>query len=160
VLSKKTKYALKSLILLARTDAERPVSAAEIAELEAIPRKFLEQILVELRLGGFLVSRKGKEGGYLLARPAAEITFGQVVRALEGPLALLPCVSQTAYRKCDECQDETSCSIRIVMKKVRDETARILDGTSLTDMLDASHAAVAEALAEQVEGRTGGAHAR
>jgi len=109
---------------------------ADIAAEENIPRKFLELILLDLRKNGILESRKGKGGGYLLAKPASEVSFGRVIRLMDGPLAPLPCVSETAYRRCDECADEHTCEIRLVMKMVRDQTARILDGTTLADALD------------------------
>ena len=136
MLSKKTKYALKALQYLARAKDRGPVLIAEIASNEGIPQKFLEAILLELKKEGFLESRKGKGGGYFLGRPAESITLGAVVRKMEGPLALLPCVSQTAYRRCDECHDERTCGIRMIMKDVRDRTAEILDRTSLADVED------------------------
>ena len=104
---------------------------SQLAERQRLPRKFLEAILLELKRHGLLHSKKGKGGGYFLSRPASEITVGQVIRVLDGPLALIPCVSQTAYRKCDECVDEQTCGIRLAMKAVRDATAQILDNTSL-----------------------------
>jgi Rrf2 family protein len=112
------------------------VLIAEIAASEKIPQKFLEAILLELKKEGFLESRKGKGGGYSLGRAPEAITLGAVVRKMEGPLALLPCVSQTAYRRCDECTDERTCGLRMAMKDVRDRTAEILDGTTLADMED------------------------
>ena len=136
MLSKKTKYALKALQYLARAKDRGPVLIAEIASNEGIPQKFLEAILLELKKEGFLESRKGKGGGYFLGRPAESIMLGAVVRKMEGPLALLPCVSQTAYRRCDECHDERTCGLRMVMKDVRDRTAEILDNMSLTDVED------------------------
>jgi Rrf2 family protein len=134
MLSKKTKYALQAMQYLSRVRDRGPVLIAEIAEQEGIPRKFLEAILLELKKEGFLDSRKGKGGGYFLARPPEGITFGAVVRKLEGPLALLPCVSQMFYRRCDECRDEETCGLRMVMKDVRDRTAEILDNTTFADV--------------------------
>ena len=98
---------------------------SRIARLKGIPKKFLEQILLEPRKQGILQSHKGKGGGYLLGKPSYEITMGQVVRMIDGPLAPLPFVSQTTYRKCTECFDERTRGIRVVMKEVRDSTARI-----------------------------------
>ena len=134
MLSKKTKYALQALILLTKEYGRGPVLISELAEKEGIPKKFLELILLNLKNKGILQSKKGKGGGYLLGKPPDRITLGEVIRILDGPLAPLPCVSQTAYRKCDECEDEMTCGIRQVMKQVRDETARILDGTTLLDL--------------------------
>ncbi len=133
MLTKKSKYGLKAVLYLAAQDAGRgPVLVSELAERERIPRKFLEAILLELNRHGLLQSKKGKGGGYFLSRKPSEITIGQVVRALGGPLALVPCVSQTAYARCEECLDEATCGIRKAMKDVRDATAEILDNTTLS----------------------------
>jgi Rrf2 family protein len=134
VLSRKSKYGLKALLLLAREAGRGPVLISDVAAREAIPKKFLEAILLELKRHGLVESRKGKGGGYFLRRDATEITFGDVIRVLEGPLALVPCVSQTAYMKCAECVDERTCGVRVAMKDVRDATARILDNTTLADI--------------------------
>jgi Rrf2 family protein len=135
MLSKKAKYALKALLALAKEHDQGPVLISDIAQQENIPKKFLELILLELKHQGILQSKKGKGGGYFLGKAPEAITIGQVVRVVDGPLAPLPCVSQTAYMKCDECEDEKTCGIRIMMKEVRDATANILDGTSLADVL-------------------------
>lgn len=134
MLTKKTKYALKALIFLVREHRQGPVLISDLSEREGIPKKFLEQILLSLKNKGILQSKKGKGGGYLLGRPPETITLGEVIRALDGPLAPIPCVSQTAYVKCEECADEATCGIRVVMKQVRDETAKILDGTTLASL--------------------------
>lgn len=107
---------------------------SELAEREAIPRKFLEAILLDLNRHGLVQSKKGKGGGYFLRRPPSEVTFGDAVRALEGPLALVPCVSQTAYQRCADCLDEEICGVRLAMREVRDATARILDNMTLADV--------------------------
>ena len=135
MLSKKTKYGLRALLVLAQKWNQGPVLIADLAKEESIPKKFLEMILLELKKKGLLHSQRGKGGGYLLAKKPEEITLGMVIRVLEGPLAPLPCVSQMAHRKCDECLDERTCGIRSVMQAVRDSTANILDGTSLADIL-------------------------
>jgi Rrf2 family protein len=135
MLSKKAKYALRALLALAKENGHGPVLISDLAERESIPKKFLELILLELKKQGILQSKKGKGGGYFLGKAPEAINLGDVIRVLDGPLAPLPCVSQTAYMKCDECEDETTCGIRIVMKEVRDATARILDGTNLADVL-------------------------
>ena len=144
MISKKTKYALKALTHLALNEAHgRPVLIADLAQSEGIPKKFLEAILLELRNHGVLHSKKGKGGGYTLARPAEAIVLGSIIRMLEGPLAPLPCVSQTAYQRCEECRDEATCGIRLVMKQVADATAKILDNTSLAEMCrQVDHAAM------------------
>src|SRR5262245_8567215 len=139
MLSMKAKYGLRALTVLAREYGRGPVLIADLAATERIPRKFLELILLELKRKGVLRSKKGKGGGYSLSRPPAEVSIGELIRALDGPLALLPCVSQTAYRRCDECIDEMTCGIRSVMKEVRDRTAEVLDGTTLEDLILRSH---------------------
>ena len=138
MISKKTKYGLQALLLLAREYGQGPLLISELAEREGIPKKFLEYILLQLKNAGVLQSQKGKGGGYALAKAPAEISVGQAVRILEGPLAPVPCVSVMAYQKCQECRDERTCGIRLVMKDVRDAMARILDHTSLQDMLQRS----------------------
>ena len=135
MLSRKAKYGLKAVLFLAQRSGEGPVLIEEIAVAEGIPRKFLEQILLELKKKGLLHSRMGRGGGYQLGRAPEEIFMGEIVRALDGPLAPVPCVSVIAYRRCDECADENSCGIRLVMKEVRDSIAHILDTASLADVI-------------------------
>jgi Rrf2 family protein len=134
LLSRKSKYGLKALLLLAQEAGRGPVLVADLADRDAIPKKFLEAILLELNRHGFVQSRKGKGGGYFLRRKPTEITLGDVIRALEGPLAAVPCVSQTAYARCIECVDERTCGVRLAMQEVRDATAQILDNTTLADI--------------------------
>jgi Rrf2 family protein len=134
LLSRKSKYGLKALLLLAEETGKGPVLISRLAERDALPKKFLEAILLDLKRHGIVESRKGKGGGYYLRRSPDEITFGEVIRVLEGPLALVPCVSQTAYTRCVECLDEPTCGVRLAMQEVRDATARILDGTTLSDI--------------------------
>ncbi len=134
MLSSKAKYGLKAMVHLARRAGNGSVLIADIAEAEIIPKKFLDAILLELKKSGLLSSKKGKGGGYVLARPADSIMVGDIVRLLDGPLAPVPCVSRTAYRRCEDCADETGCAIRAVMGEVRDAIAAILDRTSLADM--------------------------
>ncbi len=132
MLTQRSRYALRAMLFLADQPAgSSPVPMNRIAASANVPRKFLELILADLREAGFLNSTRGKAGGYLLSRPAHLISLGEIVRVIEGPLALVPCVSRTAYRPCNDCRDEASCAIRLAMARVRDETARILDGTSL-----------------------------
>jgi Rrf2 family protein len=132
-LSKKTKYALRAMYALTRGFGGGPILIAEMARSESIPKTFLEQILLKLKSSGLVESKKGKGGGYALARPPAEITLGQVIRLIEGPLAPLPCASETAYRKCDECPDDRYCETKLVMRDVRDAIAAILDRTTLLE---------------------------
>ncbi len=135
MLQKKSKYAIRALLALARRPEQEPVLIADLAAQERIPKKFLELILLVLRNKGILQSKRGKGGGYFLGRNPEAISLGEVIRALDGPIALVPCVSHTAYRKCDECEDELTCGIRSVMNDVRDATAAIFDRESLADVL-------------------------
>lgn len=135
MLSMRTKYALKALVHLAKSRETGPVQIGDIAEAQKLPRKFLEQILLELKNLRVLKSRQGKGGGYLLAKDPSQVAVGQIVRAFNGPLALVPCVSVTAFGKCAECLDFEHCGVRRIMKKVRDTTAGILDGTSLETLV-------------------------
>ncbi|HET8962836.1 MAG TPA: Rrf2 family transcriptional regulator [Chitinophagales bacterium] len=133
MLSKKAKYGLMAVFRLAKEYGKQPMLIVELAEQENIPRKFLEIILLELKNEGILISKMGKGGGYTLAKSPSKIKIGQVVRALDGPLAPIPCVSKTAYQPCEECVSERTCNIRLIMKQVREATATILDTTSLAD---------------------------
>jgi Rrf2 family protein len=141
MLSKKSKYALKALSVLSQEYGSGPILISDIARRERIPRRFLELILLELKNNGVLRSRKGKGGGYMLSKPPGQTSVGSVLRMLEGPLAPLPCASKTAYQRCDECIDERTCGVRILMKEVRDATAAILDSTTLADVLKRSRTA-------------------
>ena len=134
MLSKKSKYGLQALMALADAPEGSSVLIADLAEEERIPKKFLEAILLELKKQGILQSKKGKGGGYQLAKHPSQIKLGQVLRILDGPLAPVSCVSQSAYKRCDECKDEYRCGIRLIMKDVRDAIANILDNTSLEEM--------------------------
>lgn len=136
MLSQKCKYALQALLALAREPTPDLLLVSDIAERENLPKKFLEAILLELNRNGLVRSRRGRGGGYALAKPADLITFGQVVRIIDGPLAPLSCVSVNYYRRCDDCKDEQSCDIRKVMRRVRDAIADELDGTSLQDAIN------------------------
>ncbi|RJF79452.1 Rrf2 family transcriptional regulator [Azospirillum cavernae] len=136
MLSQKAKYALRALIMLAeQANNDDLILIADIAERENIPRKFLEAILVELRKHGLLYAKRGKSGGYRLARPASEISFGEVIRLIDGHLAPLPCASKFSFKPCEDCGDPAVCSVRWLMMQVRDATAGVLDNHSLSDAL-------------------------
>jgi Rrf2 family protein len=143
MLSKRSKYAIKALLALADHERGEPVRIVDLAQEEQIPPKFLELILLGLKNQGILQSRKGKGGGYLLARDPADIYLGQIVRMFDGPLAPVPCASQTAYVACADCPEEAVCGVHLAMKAVRDATAKVLDGTSIASlrrqMADVSH---------------------
>lgn len=132
MLSSKARYALRALVELAREPAGQ-ITAGELALRADAPRKFLEAILLELARRRIVVSRRGKFGGYSLARAPESITFAEVIRVLDGPLALAPCVSRLSFRKCDDCPDLATCSIREALLRARDATAEVLEGYSLAE---------------------------
>lgn len=134
MLTNKGKYGLKAMVYLAGLPPAKLAQIAEIAEANAIPKKFLDQILSELRNAGLVHSKKGKAGGYALAKAAGSISVGQIVRVLDGPLAPIQCASVNAYRPCGDCGDETYCSVRLVMLEARNAISAVLDSRSLTEM--------------------------
>lgn len=134
MLTKKAKYGLKAMVHLAGVRPGETALVAEIAATNQIPKKFLDAILGELRNAGFVHSKKGKGGGYMLAKDPGDIGVGNIVRALDGPLAPIQCASKTVYRRCDDCTDETRCAVRLVMLRARDAIAEVLDKTSLEQM--------------------------
>jgi len=133
MLSQKARYALRALVQLARAGVDKQLTAGEIAARADAPRKFLEAILLELGRRRLIISRRGKFGGYSLARAPEEITFAEVIRVIDGPLALAPCVSQMAFRKCDDCEDIETCSMRPALLKARDATSEALEGYTLAE---------------------------
>lgn len=133
MLSKKSQYAFKALMYLAQNDDKGPVLIAEISKKKKIPLKFLENILLELKKGGVLESKKGKGGGYYFAVPPAEVPMAKIIRLLDGPIALLPCVSLNFYEKCKNC-DEKSCGLHDMMVLVRDATLRVLEKRTVADI--------------------------
>ena len=133
MLTRKGKYGLKALAALSHAEPGQVLGVAELARANAIPKKFLDAILAELRNAGFVHSRKGKLGGYGLARSADEIMIGHVVRVLDGPLAPIPCASRTRYQPCEDCEVET-CHVRHLMLEVRNAIAEVLDKTSLAQL--------------------------
>src|SRR5512139_297540 len=152
MISQKTRYALRALLYLVERGDDRPVQLASIAETQQIPRKYLELIMLDLKKAGIVSSVRGPSGGYQLARPAEEISFGEVIRTLEGPIALVPCASVNFYARCGDCHDEATCAIRRVMLVVRDKSAEILDNMSLAQA--GGFELLAERRKEAVERRT------
>lgn len=134
MISNKTKYAIKALLSIYRNKSGNPVHISDIAKDQNIPQKFLELILLDLKRIGVIDSKRGKGGGYFLTKEPDEIKIGNVIRYFEGPLALLPCASVTKYRKCADCKDEDACNLRHLMQDVREQTAKILDNTSLREL--------------------------
>ncbi|APG60284.1 RrF2 family transcriptional regulator [Christiangramia salexigens] len=134
MLSKKTKYGIKALTYIARIKERKPVQTSEISESENISLKFLESILLELRKSGFLGSKKGKGGGYYLIKQPEDIKMTSVIRVLEGPIAMVPCVSLNYYERCDDCPDENTCSVHRLMIQVRDASLNVLGENTLSDI--------------------------
>lgn len=132
----KGKYGLKAMVHLASVPTGRLTLSEEIAKANGISKKFLDAILGDLRGAGFVLARKGRNGGYALSRPAADIRVGHVLRVLDGPLAPVACASRTAYRRCDNCADEARCHVRLVMLDVRNAISAVLDGTTLEQLRD------------------------
>ncbi|TYP99471.1 BadM/Rrf2 family transcriptional regulator [Tenacibaculum adriaticum] len=135
MLSKRTKYGIKSLTFIARQEKGVKVQIATISESENISHKFLESILLTLRKAGFLGAKKGKGGGYYLLKEAKDIKMTEIIRTLEGPIAMLPCVSLNYYEKCDDCPDEEACSVHKLMIQVRDNTLKVLHNNTLADLV-------------------------
>ena len=145
MISQKAKYALRALMSLAKAGPETTLRIADIAAADHIPQKFLERILLDLRNRGYVASRRGSAGGYMLLKPANEITYGEILRLIDGPIAPLPCLSLTAYRRCEDCGDEAACEIRQVFQRVAVATREVLDKTTIADSLGAKSGARARA---------------
>ena len=133
MLTNKGKYGLKAMLHLAGLGEREIAQVAQIAEANHIPKKFLDQIFADLRRAGLVHSKKGKAGGYALAKPAHEIRVGQIIRALDGPIAPFLCASANFYRPCGDC-DENVCAVRRLMIQARDALSNVLDGQTLADM--------------------------
>ena len=143
MISKKAKYALKALKVLAQEyESKKPLLISYIAEKEKIPKKFLEAILLDLRNQGVLQSQKGKGGGYLLRIPPSQLSFSKVLRVIDGPIAPTLCVSLYFYGKCDDCADETTCTLRWVMEKWRDANLAVLDHTTHDELIQKPELAI------------------
>jgi Rrf2 family protein len=136
MLSRKTRYGINALVYLTRHRDQGPIAITKIAEAEHIPAKFLEAILLELKNAGILASRKGKGGGYYLLRDPEKVRLSEIMRLFDGPIALLPCVTNKYYERCEECRDEATCGIRHVFQEVRDQTVKLLDQATLQEVLD------------------------
>lgn len=134
MLSKKTKYGIKALVYLARQENRTPVQISSISKSENISQKFLESILLTLRKNGILGSKKGKGGGYYLLKEPKDIPMTTVMRVLEGPIAMVPCVSLNFYEKCEDCPDESVCAVHKLMLRVRDNTLEIFRNSTLADL--------------------------
>jgi Rrf2 family protein len=138
MISNKAKYALRALLAIAAQASGDALTSIEISKRHKIPHKFLEQILLDLKKAGILESRRGKSGGYVMLRPADTITFGEVLRIFEGPLAPLPCLSRNAYRRCEDCESEARCEIRREFARSYDASRQVLDSRTIADALGES----------------------
>ena len=134
MLTNKGKYGLKAMVHLAGLEPGALAQVADVAEANAISKKFLDHILTELRHAGLVYSKKGKGGGYALARPPSDIRVGAIVRVLDGPLAPIPCASVTAFRPCEDCSDLRTCAVRQMMVEARNAVANVLDNRTLAEM--------------------------
>lgn len=135
MLSKKAQYSILALVKLAKEYNSGPILISSIAHTENIPRKFLEAILFDLKQMGILASKKGKGGGYFLIKKPEEINLADIIRHIDGAIALIPCVTYKFYQPCQHCKDELTCGIRSIIKEIRDETVNILKGISIADIL-------------------------
>lgn len=135
MISQKARYAFKAVIALARSKETGGLQIKEMAESENIPRKFLEQILLQLKAGGLITSRRGRDGGYEMLKLPQEITFGQILRLVDGPIAPLPCLSRTAYRRCDDCQSEEACGVRAGFAPAYEAMVDSLEATTIASVI-------------------------
>ena len=143
-ISKRTQYGLKAMLALGRKYKQGPIMISTLAREETIPLKFLEAILLDLKGRGLLESKMGRKGGYQLNRPPSAVTIGSIIRVMEGPLAPLPCASETAFKACEECGDVENCATRIIIRRVRDAMSDVLDRTTLAELIKQVDAARTE----------------
>jgi len=135
MISQRARYAFKAMVALARAQGTRGLQIKELAEQEQLPKKFLEQILLALKSAGYISSRRGRDGGYELLKPADLIYIGPMLRAIDGPIAPLPCLSRTAYKRCDDCKSEQKCEVRLAFAKAYAEYLTALETTSLSAVM-------------------------
>jgi Rrf2 family protein len=135
MISQRARYAFKAVVALARAKPGEGLQIRQLCEQEGLPRKFLEQILLTLKAAGYIASRRGRDGGYGLLKPAHQIMIGPMLRTVDGPIAPLPCLSRTAYRRCEDCRDEAACEVRIAFAKAYEDYLATLEHLSLADVL-------------------------
>jgi Rrf2 family protein len=145
MISQRARYAFKAVVALARARPGEGLQIRQLCEQEKLPRKFLEQILLTLKAAGYISSRRGRGGGYELLRPADQIMVGAMLRAVDGPIAPLPCLSRTAYRRCDDCRNEASCELRIAFSKAYSDYLSTLEHLTLAEVMRQSDLAQAHA---------------
>jgi Rrf2 family protein len=147
MLTMRTRYALKALTFLAEREGREPTLIGDLSARGGIPKKYLEAILRELKQHGILSAQRGRGGGYSLLKPPSQVTLADVIRALDGPIAPVPCLSRTAYRPCDECRNERVCGVRLVLRDVHEAMVDALERTTLEALLDRTREALDEAVA-------------
>lgn len=138
MISQRARYAFKAMVALARARPGEGLQIKVLCEQEKLPRKFVEQILLTLKAAGYITSRRGRDGGYELLKPAAKIMIGPMLRSVDGPISPLPCLSRTAYRACDDCRDEASCELRIAFAKAYTDYLATLEHLSLADVMSSA----------------------
>jgi len=136
MLSKKAQYAIYALVRLAKEKNNNGMRIIEIAEADNIPKKFLETILLDLKNNGFLISKQGKNGGYFLLKQSDNINLADVIRVFDGAIALLPCAAQKYFQPCSYNKDETKCGVCLAFKKIRDETVKLMENTTIADIIN------------------------
>ena len=141
MISQRARYAFKAVVALARAKPGEGLQIRQLCEQEKLPRKFLEQILLSLKAAGFISSRRGRDGGYELLKSPDLIMIGPMLRAVDGPIAPLPCLSRTAYRRCDDCRDEAACELRIAFAKAYSDYLATLEHLSLAEVMQQADAA-------------------
>ena len=144
MISQRARYAFKAMVALAHAKPGEGLQIRQLCEQEKLPRKFLEQILLSLKAAGYLTSRRGRDGGYELLKPADTIAIGPLLRAIDGPIAPLPCLSRTAYRRCEDCRDEAHCEVRIAFSRAYAQYLSALETTTLAEVMRAAADATAE----------------
>ena len=145
MISNKAKYAFRALLAVAAQPRDEPITSADIARRHAIPHKFLEQILLDLKKAGILDSRRGKSGGYVMLRPADTVSFAEILRLIDGPLAPLPCLSRYNCRPCDDCETESTCEIRREFARAHEASRQVLETRTIADALAGPKVEVASA---------------
>lgn len=135
MISQRARYAFKAMVALARSKPGEGLQIKQLCEQEKLPRKFLEQILLTLKAAGYITSRRGRDGGYEILKDPAQIFIGPMLRAVDGPIAPLPCLSRTAYRRCDDCRDEVTCELRLAFAKAYTDYLATLEHLSLADVM-------------------------
>jgi Rrf2 family protein len=138
MISQRARYAFKAMVALARAQPGQGLQIRQLCEQENLPRKFLEQILLALKVAGYVTSRRGRDGGYELLKPPETIAIGPLLRVVDGPIAPLPCLSRTAYRRCEDCRDEAHCELKIAFSKAYEQYLSVLETTTLAEVMHAA----------------------